>query len=121
MIESGENELPVITRCYELVREMTRRTAKLPRDLKFVLGDRILNTSYDILEALITARYTKDKRGILIKANLCMNDTGKDIKASLASWKGHLKHGNTRGLQLKLLKPLNDIIKQTESNENEQH
>ncbi len=72
MIETEKNELPVITRSYELVREMTRRTGKLPRDLKFVLGDRILNTSYDILEALITARYTKDKREILIKANLCL-------------------------------------------------
>jgi hypothetical protein len=51
MIETEKNELPVITRSYELVREMTRRTGKLPRDLKFVLGDRILNTSYDILEA----------------------------------------------------------------------
>jgi retron-type reverse transcriptase len=39
--------------------------------------------------------------------------TLKDIKASTASWQGHLKHGNTGGLQVKLLKPLNDIINQT--------
>ncbi len=45
----------------------------------------------------------------------------KDIKASLASWKGHLKHGDTGGLQLRLLKPLNDIIKQNESIKNEQN
>ena len=63
-------ELPVITKTYDLIREMTRRTSKLPRDLKFVLGDRMLNTVWDIFEALLSARYSKDKRDFLNKANL---------------------------------------------------
>ncbi len=45
----------------------------------------------------------------------------KDLKASVASWKGHLKHGNTVGLQRKLLKPLNDIIIQHQITENEKN
>jgi hypothetical protein len=40
----------------------------------------------------------------------------KDIKASTASWQGQLKHGNTGGLQLRLLKPLHDIINQSNKN-----
>jgi hypothetical protein len=32
----------VIDRAYELAREMTRRVRALPRDLRFVLGDRLL-------------------------------------------------------------------------------
>ncbi len=65
-----QTELPVITKAYSLLREMTRRTSKLPRDLKFVLGDRMLNTSYEILETLIAARYANDKRELIFRANL---------------------------------------------------
>ena len=35
-------ELVVITNAYDLVREMTRRVGKFPRDFRFLLGDRIL-------------------------------------------------------------------------------
>jgi len=52
----------VIDRAYELAREMTARTRKFPRDLRFVLGDRLLTTTYDILDALITCRYVKAER-----------------------------------------------------------
>lgn len=52
----------IIDRSYELAREMTERTRKLPRDLRFVLGDRLLTTTYDILDTLITCRYVKAER-----------------------------------------------------------
>jgi hypothetical protein len=35
-----------------------------------VLGDRMLNTVWDIFEALLSARYRKDKREDLHRANL---------------------------------------------------
>jgi hypothetical protein len=65
-----ENELPVILKAYNLVLEITRRTRKFPRDTKFILGDRILNTTYDMFEALLAAKYSRDKREWLHKANL---------------------------------------------------
>ena len=44
----------------------------MPRDLKFVLGDRILAASYDVLDLLIEAKYSRDKSGRLRQANLLL-------------------------------------------------
>ncbi|MBM3459792.1 MAG: diversity-generating retroelement protein Avd [Armatimonadetes bacterium] len=63
-------ELIVITRAYDLVRELTQRVVKFPRDFRFVLGDRILNNVYDLLDLLIEARYTRQKESALQRANL---------------------------------------------------
>jgi hypothetical protein len=59
-----------ITRAYDLVREMTHRVAKFPRDHRFLLGDRILKNVYDVLDGLIEARYTRGKIALLDKVNL---------------------------------------------------
>jgi hypothetical protein len=64
------DELVVITKAFDLCREMTQRTRKLPRDLRFVLGDRMLATTYNILDLLIEARYSKSRMRQLRRANL---------------------------------------------------
>jgi four helix bundle protein len=71
-VTRAQSELPVIQKAFDLAREMTQRTRKLPRDLKFVLGDRILETSYDVLDILIEARYARDRRHLLVRANLLL-------------------------------------------------
>lgn len=43
---------------------------KFPRSQKFMLGDRIQGTALDVLEALIEATYTRDRRAHLARANL---------------------------------------------------
>ena len=43
---------------------------KFPRTQKFLLGDRIQTTSLDVLECLIEATYTRDRKGQLARANL---------------------------------------------------
>ena len=43
---------------------------KFPRTQKFLLGDRIQTTALDILESLIEATYTRDRKGQLARANL---------------------------------------------------
>jgi len=65
-------DLAVITKAFDLAREMTQRTRKLPRDLKFVLGDRMLTGAYDVLDTLIEAKYAREKRGLLQRANLLL-------------------------------------------------
>ena len=75
----GPAELTAITKTYDLVREMTQRVGKFPRDHRFLLGDRILTNAYDVL-------------GLLV-----------NTKQSLASWMGHLSHGDTWGLRRRLL------------------
>lgn len=65
-------ELPVLLKAFDLAREMTERTRKLPRDLKFVLGDRMLATCYDVLDILIEAKYSRAKGSLLQRANLLL-------------------------------------------------
>jgi hypothetical protein len=43
---------------------------KFPRTQKFLLGDRIQTTALDVLECLIEATYTRDRKGQLARANL---------------------------------------------------
>jgi hypothetical protein len=43
---------------------------RFPRSQKFLLGDRLQATALDVLEALIEATYTRDRRGHLARANL---------------------------------------------------
>jgi hypothetical protein len=43
---------------------------KFPRTQKFLLGDRIQTTALDVLERLIEATYTRDRKGQLARANL---------------------------------------------------
>ena len=43
---------------------------KFPRSQKFLLGDRIQGTAFDVLETLIEATYTRDRRPHLTRANL---------------------------------------------------
>ena len=66
------DELPVIAKCFDLAKEMNERTRKFPRDLRFVLGDRILATTYDVFDALLEAKYSSTKRPMLDRANLLL-------------------------------------------------
>ena len=43
---------------------------KFPRAQRFLLGDRIEGAALDVLERLIEATYTRDRRGPLHRANL---------------------------------------------------
>lgn len=65
----------MLLKAFHLAREMTQRTRKMPRDLKFVLGDRMLTASYDVLDLLIEAKYSRHqqmKGELLGRANLTL-------------------------------------------------
>ena len=64
--------LVAIQKAYDLAREITERTRKLPRDLRFVLGDRMLSTAYDVLDLLLEARYTRRRQELLNRANVLL-------------------------------------------------
>jgi hypothetical protein len=55
------NELPIIQKTYDLIMWYIPIINRLPRDHKFTLGDRMITGMYELLEALITAQYTKQK------------------------------------------------------------
>jgi hypothetical protein len=54
-------ELPIIQKTYDLVKWYVPILNKLPREHKFLLGDRIITGLYDLLEGLILARYSRNK------------------------------------------------------------
>jgi len=44
------NELPIIQKIYDLIKYYVPILNRLPRDHKFLLGDRIITGLYDLLE-----------------------------------------------------------------------
>lgn len=51
----------VITKAYDLVKELMERVNRWPRSHKFVLGDRILNNAFGLLDLLLEAKYSCDR------------------------------------------------------------
>ena len=62
-------DLPIVQKTYDLIKWYVPILNKLPRDHRFLLGDRIIAGLYDLLEALIQARYARDKLDILTPLN----------------------------------------------------
>lgn len=62
-------ELPIIQKTYDLIKWYIPILNRLPRDHKFLLGERITNGLYDLLEGLIQARYARDKLAPLATLN----------------------------------------------------
>ncbi len=73
----------VIMKMYDLVRELTTRVRKFPRDFRFVLGDRILHGAYDILDLLIEAKYSKQRGDLLTRANVRLEQVRFQIRLAL--------------------------------------
>lgn len=55
------SELSIIQKTYDLIKWYVPILNNLPRDHKFMLGDRIVSGLYDLLEGLIRARYSREK------------------------------------------------------------
>lgn len=62
-------ELPIIQKTYDLIKWYIPILHRLPRDYRFTLGDRMIVGLYGLLEALIQARYTRDKLSLLQAIN----------------------------------------------------
>lgn len=65
-----EKITPVVEKVYQLILWILPKLAKFPRDQRFLLGDKIEVALLDILELLITAVYSKEKKEVLTRANL---------------------------------------------------
>jgi hypothetical protein len=55
------SELPIIQKTYDLIKWYVPILNRLPRDHKFMLGDRLCTNLYELLEGFIQARYAKEK------------------------------------------------------------
>ena len=65
-----DEELPIIRAFYDFVLWLTPKIAKFPRNHRFVLGERMERQLYNILENLIRAKYTRDRKPILDRVNV---------------------------------------------------
>lgn len=54
-----DEKLVVITRSYDLILRSSNHMRKFPRNHRFVLGERIERTLYDLAETLIEAKYCR--------------------------------------------------------------
>ena len=61
---------PALEAHQQLLLWLVPTVEKFPRSQKFLLGDRIQSTALDVLDALIEATYSRDRRGHLARANL---------------------------------------------------
>lgn len=57
------NELPIIQRTYDLIRWYVPILNRLPRQHRFLLGDRIITGLYDLLKNLMSATASKKQPG----------------------------------------------------------
>jgi len=55
---------------YQFLTWLVPTIEKFPRSQKFLLGDRIQTTALDVLESLVEATYTRDRKSHLARANL---------------------------------------------------
>ena len=63
------DELPIIQKTYDLIQWYVPHINRMPRDMKFALGDRMQSNLYDLLEGLILARYDSERLPLLQRLN----------------------------------------------------
>jgi len=67
---SRTDELPIIRAHYELILWLTPKVGKFPREHRFTVGQRMERLLGEILEKLIRAKFTRDRRAILESVNI---------------------------------------------------
>lgn len=70
LFQRGEKELSIIQKTYDFIKWYVPILNRLPRDHKFLLGDRVITQLYNLLEDLIKAKYTRDKLPLLEQLNI---------------------------------------------------
>ena len=66
----GDAVLPVLVHWEKTLHDLLGRTRKFPKSVRFTFSNRIDNLALDVYEALIEAKYSRDKVDILRRANL---------------------------------------------------
>ena len=73
MSMATDKELPILRAWYEFTVWLVPKIGKFPRDLRFTLGERVERRTFEILELLIQARYSKERLPLLERANVDLN------------------------------------------------
>ncbi len=68
--EGARRTGPALEKMYQFILWLVPTVGKFPRSQKFLLGDRIQSSALDVLEGLIEATYTRNRKPILVEVNL---------------------------------------------------
>ena len=60
----------ILTKIYDILLWIIPHVDKFPRSQRFFLGSRVENLLLDVLEQIIEAVYTKEKKSLLYQANV---------------------------------------------------
>ena len=60
----------IFERFYEFVLFLIQKTARFPKNQRYLLGEKIESLSFSVLENLLEALYSKDKLSLLLQANI---------------------------------------------------
>lgn len=63
------NPAPVALRMEDITHWILGRVAKMPREHKFAIGDKLVETCLDVTCALVDATYARDKLALLAQAS----------------------------------------------------
>jgi hypothetical protein len=63
------SDLPIIQKVYDLIKWYVPILNRLPRDHKFMLGERLCSNLYNLLDGFIKVRYAKEKLAQLSDLN----------------------------------------------------
>lgn len=66
------NDYPLFTHWYKTLDWILQRCEGFPKDVRFTISNRIANAALDVLELIIEAIYSKDRKPILLKINLLL-------------------------------------------------
>jgi hypothetical protein len=66
-------ELRAVTKAYDFTLWLLPHLAKFSRDHRFTLGDRLEEGALEVLELLVEASYSGEKRPLLQRANVRLN------------------------------------------------
>jgi four helix bundle protein len=61
-----QNETPIIQKVYDFYRELYLTVEKMPKKDKYTIGQRLSNTTLDLLEILIAASNTKPEKSAFL-------------------------------------------------------
>ena len=64
---------PIVTKAYDLACWLLPRVNDFPRSYRFVLGDRLIQVTLDLVEGLVEASHRRDKRHSLERASEQLN------------------------------------------------
>ena len=76
-------ELPIFVKWVEFLKWFLPTLEKFPKKSRFTITNRVENIALDIVELLIEARYSREKRSLLRKINLDLEKIRILLRVSL--------------------------------------